>query len=218
MLRGVIFDFDGTLVDSNTIKYDCFFEVARALPGSGDLLNEILANPDAGDRYAVFEQLFLRHPFAKGTDVNAAELATRYTELCEARVACAPEIAGARGVLNTLRKAGLHLAISSATPQKTLQQIVAARGLSEFFDDVLGTPEEKTSHINQVMQHTGTEPKELVYVGDSEIDQQTALAKGCHFIGIGANTERFVSRPHHLVSELPQILPILEKIGAARLE
>ncbi len=218
MIHGVIFDFDGTLVDSNAIKRACFFEVARHLPGSDGLLNEILADPEAGDRYAVFEQFVSRHPTAGRGSADAKGLASRYTALCETRIVQAPEIAGASEVIGTLKKAGLYLAISSATPQTTLLRIVAARGMSDFFEEVLGTPEDKRSHIEQVLHHTGRTPSNIVYVGDSEMDQQAALTTDCHFIGLGTTMERFRSRPQHLVSDLPDILPILERMGVAQLQ
>lgn len=217
MLRGVVFDFDGTLVNSNAIKRDCFFETIRYLSGSDEVINSVLKDPHVGDRHAVFRQFSTRCSSAHGHRVDDDDLTNRYTQMCEARIARAPEMTGAHDVLSTIKKTGVHLAISSATPQVTLRQIVEARDLSCFFAHVLGTPDNKVTHVSRIIHDTGMKPLEIVYVGDSEMDQQAARTAGCHFIGIGSTTERFQSLPHHLASTLKDLPAILKRIDTGTL-
>lgn len=214
MIQGAIFDFDGTLVDSNAIKQACFFEVARHLPDAGRHLSNILSDPDAGDRYAVFRKLEEHYADRSDHQANADILAEQYTHLCELRVSQAPQISGAQGLLETLLKSGLHLAISSATPQPTLQRIVATRGMSRYFSDILGSPEEKTAHIDHVRKRLNVDTSNLVYIGDSEIDQQSAHMRGCAFIGVGKNADRFHTVPDHMVEDLMEVPSVLAHIRA----
>ena len=46
MIKFVVFDFDGTLVESNEIKRQTFFEVTDYLPGAKPLMDEVLSDPE----------------------------------------------------------------------------------------------------------------------------------------------------------------------------
>jgi hypothetical protein len=68
MIRCIVFDFDGTLVDSNAVKRDCF---DRAIAGLGELRARkalTAALRVGGDRYTIFGVLaLLRQWRAPGT-------------------------------------------------------------------------------------------------------------------------------------------------------
>jgi beta-phosphoglucomutase-like phosphatase (HAD superfamily) len=49
-IRCVAFDFDGTLVDSNAVKRQAYFEAARREDPSGQLVAAVLAELPQGDR------------------------------------------------------------------------------------------------------------------------------------------------------------------------
>ena len=111
MIRCVVFDFDGTLVHSNRIKRDAFLEVAGAFPDGAALMERVLREAAGRDRYWVFGRFVqsLPHP------ADEAELAARYTRVCQERIAAAPEVAGAGSALTQLRREGKRLFLSSAT-------------------------------------------------------------------------------------------------------
>ena len=54
---------------------------------------------------------------------------------------------------------------------------------------------------------------ELLLVGDSEIDRQSAKNVGSHFIGIGKNFDRFSSKPKYFLKDLKQFCDFLKILG-----
>ena len=52
-IRCIVFDFDGTLVESNPIKREAYYEIFARTTGSADVLERVIrANPEA-DRYGI---------------------------------------------------------------------------------------------------------------------------------------------------------------------
>ena len=50
----IVFDFDGTLVNSNSIKRDTFFEIAAQVSDSEHIMEEVLHRSAGKDRYWIF--------------------------------------------------------------------------------------------------------------------------------------------------------------------
>lgn len=212
MICCVIFDFDGTLVQSNDIKHEAFFDVTKHLPGARIILEKLLADPLFGDRFSIFSHLF------KHLDLNSRRLCDpmglvkQYTLLCEERIIQTSEINGATDTLTFFANAGFKLAISSATPEDALKKVVLLRGMNDLFSAVLGSPSSKKSHIEFISKNWKLRPSEILYVGDSEIDRISALNGGCHFVGVGSDDSRFNIKPVHLIDDLRDLLWLVKDL------
>ena len=183
----VAFDFDGTLVRSNAIKRECFYEAAAGLPGAAEVLDDLFAQGFRGDRHAVFAEVVRRLQADGAADLpEPSELVAAYGRSVHERIAAAPEIPGARDALARLQAAGRRLYLISATPQAPLEAVVAARGLTPFFDALLGAPTGKVAHLRRIMQAGGLAAAEIVMVGDGRDDQEAAEEVGCRFIAVTA--------------------------------
>lgn len=185
-VRCVVFDFDGTLVDSNAIKRGAYFEILAETPGSAEVVEAVLQAAPAADRHGVLAAVH-RVLSDRGAEplAPASALVGRYSRLCEDRVAaCSP----LPGVLETL--AALHathaLYLASATPTDALERVVARRGWRPFFRGVLGGPASKLDNLGSIAQGEGLAAGEMVYVGDGAVDRTAAVAFGCRFLGFGA--------------------------------
>ena len=210
MIKGVVFDFDGTLVDSNKIKINTFYEVTKDIIGAEVVLNKILSSPEAGDRYSIFNALTKEFIFLHNIVLDAEKLSEKYTELCEYKISLAPEINGAFRALKELRSLGISIFISSATPEFTLKKIIKIRGWESFFDMVLGSPNNKLEHLQTILKENNFSKLEVMYVGDSEVDQNASLLAGCKFVGVGEDWSRFRSRPSILLNTLENFIFKLE--------
>ena len=67
--------------------------------------------------------------------------------------------------------------VSSATPTNTLQRIISMRGWSGLFDGVMGSPDSKECHLRSILFSNHYSLSEVAYIGDSEIDQEAAIAR-----------------------------------------
>jgi len=191
MIRCAVFDFDGTLVRSNAIKRQAYFDAVAHLADGRRAAERVLAGGPSGDRYAVFARV-ARHVLrddGERADQLGRELAARYTALCRERIAGCEEVPGATAALHELSDRGTRLYLVSATPEIDLLPIVRDRGLTELFCEVLGGPTTKAVHLNTIARRQGLKPREMIVVGDGEDDRAAAVEVGCRFIPVADGPE-----------------------------
>jgi phosphoglycolate phosphatase-like HAD superfamily hydrolase len=196
MIRCVCFDFDGTLVDSNTMKREAYSVIFAHLGDTRDLVNETLEANRDGDRYQVVEAV-IRRLIAAGllpSTASAYDLtqhyAAQYGLLCEEHAATCPEMPGAGRTLARLSGA-YSLYINSGTPEPQLNQVVFRRGWAHLFRGVFGRPNTKTENLARITLQEEVEKDQIVFVGDDMQDLESADAFGCGFIGVISPTSCF---------------------------
>jgi phosphoglycolate phosphatase-like HAD superfamily hydrolase len=176
----------------------------------------VYAENYSGDRYTVFtrfaELASLEVAPVEESNFIGRELAKEYTRLCEHAVSVCAEIPGASLLLSELLQNGFLLAINSATPTATLQDIVAKRGWSEFFSEVLGAPASKAENLASIAEKFGLAQSEIIMVGDRLADLVGAQDFGCHFIGLIQPDSDFIEPLQFGVSNMSQFLKVLNKI------
>jgi phosphoglycolate phosphatase len=220
MIRCVVFDFDGTLVDSNSIKRGTAYEVVSAIANGTAILDQVYEENWGGDRYWIFGRFAELASSAsvppQGRAHWGAQLAAEYTRRCEVAVIHCAEIPGAWNVVNTLSQSGLIVSINSATPTAALRDIVAGRGWKTVFSDILGAPASKAVNLDSIAKASGMLPSEIVMVGDKIVDQDGAEEFGCHFIGLRQPDSDFTMTPRFCVNALDQLPAVINKLNLSQ--
>ncbi len=219
-LKAIIFDLDGTLVDSARDLQDA----TNALLAEEGLRRITLDEVKSmiGDGAA---KLVERAIVATGGDAaRLPELVARFLKIYEANASCHTEAyPGVPQTLESLRRLGLPLAVVTNKPYAATIDILEALALRGFFDAVIGgdTLPERKPHPAPVLlalQRLGVKPADALMIGDNYHDVQAARAAGVRACAV---TYGYSHRPHaelgadRLIDAMPDLLPIVEGATAA---
>ena len=182
MIKLIIFDFDGVLVESVQVKTSAFKQLFSEYP---DALFEIITYHENNGGISRFEKISYIYREILKQDLSVAmheSLCQRFSALVLQGVISAPPVPGAEEFLHFCQQR-VPLVILSGTPEDELQTIVSARGWNEFFEDVYGSPTTKIEHLTTICIKHEVQPQEALYVGDARTDYEAARAVGVQFIG-----------------------------------
>jgi phosphoglycolate phosphatase-like HAD superfamily hydrolase len=209
-VRGVVFDFDGTLVDSDRIKQDAFLRVSARLPGGHVAAKELIEEGFRGTRGEFFAELSERLRLPEHVRNSIVEKLTRYfTEMCEDEVSRAPQIKGAETTMDALHKMDIKLFVNSGTPTETLRSIIGKRGWTHWFMRVLGSERDKRVNLQDIMTNAYLVAGDTVVVGNKRDDQECARALGTWFVAVGEDEQWAYDRTMALLPDLASLPGII---------
>ena len=187
MIKAVIFDFDGTLVLSNHIKYDAWFDVFGSDQALLCSLKKVLATDLESSRFViirkVLEQASEQAYIGRDLEKEIKGFADQYNDKVLNAVKGCKEVPGAENILTEL-KTKVSLYCSSNTPEKDLIDILKHKKWDLFFKRVYGFPHQKNETIIRIMAKEGIPATELLVVGDGASDRVAAESVGAHFLHI----------------------------------
>ena len=186
--HAVLFDLDGTLIDSAPDIHAAVVELlaTRALPALS------LAQATAMIGNGV-NKLVERAFAASGTPLDEADLKQAISDMLPIYnrhlTGLTRLMPGVPDVLHQLRDSGVQLALVTNKPQAATDEVLAHFGLTELFGAVLGgdavsrkKPDPEALYL--AMDHLGTDASNTVMVGDSAADVQSARNAGVRAIAI----------------------------------
>ena len=194
----IVFDWDGTLMDSEAQIVHCLHAAiadlglepmddatVRNIIGLGlkEAIDALVPGRDAGFHQA-FVEAYREHWFAHdGSDL----------------------FEGARDVLQLLRSNDIRLGIATGKARRGLVRVLGETGLEAYFD-ATRCSDETTSKphpqmLLEVMQELSVSPQQTVMVGDTEYDMEMATNAGAAKIAVrsGVHAEERLRRHKPLV-------------------
>jgi phosphoglycolate phosphatase len=183
----LIFDLDGTLVDSVPDLTASLNEVLREHGYAP--LSQAEVKPMIGDGVAM---LVARGFAARGGSADeAASAMPRYTAIYEANATNSSRpFPGVLETLADLRLKGYRTAVCSNKPQRACEIMLAELGMAGLFDGVGGgdrfaVRKPHPGHLLSLIEVLGGDPARAAMIGDSENDAASGLAAGLPLILMG---------------------------------
>ena len=211
MIKAIVFDFDGVILESAKIKTEAFADVVKDYPKQQAEAFVAYHMTHMGIsrhvKFRYFIEEILKQPYCEET---GQELADRFSDIVFSRIMECPYVPGAKEFLDrNYMKYDLYVA--SGTPEAELEQIIQERGLTKYFKQIYGTPMKKEEIIETICYKYGYGKEEMIFVGDAATDKNAACHTGLRFIG--RNTEDNIDTFRDVVYKVDNLLQMEEIIG-----
>jgi HAD superfamily hydrolase (TIGR01509 family) len=172
MRRGVIFDIDGTLVDTNYLHVVAWWEGFRR-QGRDILMVDIHGAIGRADRELIDYLL------PDVADEEAQAISDTHAELYKPRLDQVRPVPGAGELLQTLSDRGMIVVVATSAPKDEAERLIGITGAQDAVSALVhsGDVEKSKPHPQPVLQaldKSGLPPNNAIMVGDSVWDALAA--------------------------------------------
>jgi phosphoglycolate phosphatase len=214
----VIFDLDGTLVDTLA---DIAAAMNRALESQG--FPPVPEEEYAGKiGWGIKQLAFLAMPPSVRDEKTAASLAAAATRFySENPLVHSRPYPGIVPLLAEMRRLKIKTAVLTNKPDPVASLVIGGLFAPGSFDSIQGEKpgvprKPDPASTWEILMGLNSTPRETIFIGDSEIDMKTALAAECHALGVSwgyrprealleAGAQRIVDRPEDILGLIREV-------------
>lgn len=208
MLKGVVFDLDGTLVDTVDLHVQTWVEACREL---GVEVDEVYVRGLVG---LSAEDIAKRLVSDYSEALRLARLKRKIYLARVSEVKLFPEVPE---VLEELKRIyGLRIAVASSTNVETIVAVLKAKNIINFFDsfvgsDVVNKGKPEPDMFIEALNRIRVKPHESLIVGDTEYDIIPANLIGAISVLICRNECKDVTaKPRYIIRNLRELIDIIK--------
>lgn len=206
MIKGILFDIDGVLLDSktaNTLFYQDLIEKAGYKRPAEETVFKYF-------NLTIVDTVKALVPGVSDEEVKRIRKIAYDENLYPSELAKVPE--DAVGVLRQLSKK-YKIGIVTGRAKGGVDLFFEVFGERDLFSEVIHyemyfKPKPDPEPILMAAEKLGLKPSEILYVGDSLTDLVAASAAGTHFVDYSTNKIPVEGSPNHInsLSQLPELL------------
>lgn len=188
MVKAMVLDFDGVILESVDIKTRAFRSLFRDYPSKlGEILriHRDMAGISRFEKFKIIYRDVLKKPL---TEAETERLGREFSAFTAQEIFTCPFVPGAQEFLEEQSRR-LPIFIVSGTPEEELKDIVIRRNLGKHCRGVYGSPRSKDVLLRQILAGNSWHPREIMFVGDAMTDYKAAGEIGVHFVARVADGE-----------------------------
>ena len=210
-MAAIIFDFDGTLADTQR----------GILATAQEVLRRMGLPPADETAMAATIGLPLIENFTRGVGMpleEAQRAVAIYREIFEeVAVPVIDLFPGVKETLRTLAERGVPMAVASSRGQHSLEMLMQKTGLAEFIplDHLFGVetaarPKPAPDMVYVILGRLGAKPEETLVVGDTTFDLEMGRNAGCFTCGVSYGNQTAeqlaTASPNYIIDDLRKLL------------
>lgn len=214
--KGIIFDLDGTLVDSIEDIGNAMNSVLQGLNYPTHSYNNYLSFIGSGLRNLVSQALPNKHNTETDIEQCFQLMLKIYSKNCTTHTKI---YHGIPEILEYLMHNNINISVLSNKADHLTKKVVSTL-LPNYFDPVVGLKVESLKKPNpfeaiEISKNLGLKPDEMIFIGDSDIDIQTAINANMLAVGVvwgyRPKEELILNGAQYILNHPLDLIQILEK-------
>jgi phosphoglycolate phosphatase-like HAD superfamily hydrolase len=199
MIKNILFDFDGVLLDSMKIKGDGFVELFKEYPLNALRKLESYHYANGGiSRFAKIRYFFntiLHQPI---TDQKIEDLAERFSQIIAEKLFDRNNLIEETITFIQQNHLRYNCHIVSGAEHQELNALCKHFEIDPYFKSIQGSPTPKNDLVRSLLQTYHYHPDETLLIGDSINDFEAAKAN--HILFSGYNNQELKKLGHYIDS------------------
>ena len=205
MIKNIIFDFDGVILDSVPVKTEAFRKLFEEY--SEDQVQKLIEyhlENGGKSRYVKINYFFTTVVKKEISDKEVQNYAEKYSELTKIELSNKKYLIAdtINFIKNNYKKYNLHIA--SGADESDLKFICERLELSKYFLSIHGSPKVKNEIVRDILKGNQYKKNETILIGDSKNDYEAANINNIEFYGY--NNLRLKNLNHKYITSFSDFL------------
>lgn len=184
MIKNIIFDFDGVILDSVPVKTEAFRMLFEDY--DIDLIEKLIQYHELNggiSRYVKIKYFFTELLKSDISQEQILEYANEYSQLTKIELINSKYIIDETLSFIKENFQQYNMYIASGADENDLTYICNQQGISDYFHSISGSPKEKSQIVKEIIEKNSYQLDETILIGDSINDYEAASKNGITFYG-----------------------------------
>ena len=182
MIKNIIFDFDGVILESNDVKIDGFYKLFESFGESNaNMISQYFKNNAGLSRYDIIKYFFLEVCNKNINDEMLYKYSNKYSAIVKDKVIKTKFVDGFKSFVSEYYE--YKLFVVSSSDEQDLKYICERLNILKYFREILGSPIKKDINIAHIVDKYNLQKKETIYIGDSITEYYATVKNDLTFVG-----------------------------------
>ena len=221
MIKSIVFDFDGVILNTNHIKREAYYDIFPKNYKIKKIIDKVLKKSGKLSRKIIISNIIdelKKKDLLNKYDVNF--YINKYGKETQRKVLATDEI---KGAMNSLRKLSKNyiLFVNTSAPGKSIEDVIKKRNLKKYFKEVFHSDKgSKIENMENLILKYKIKKDEIIFVGDGNLDLECAKKLNIIFIGIINDENDFKNDKtiKYKLNNCENLVNVVEKIDKKNLE